>query len=133
MRDVVNSDRYDVPGFTGKFTQAVRVRAGTGLLFVSGLTSRDQTGTIRGEGDIAEQTDRVLKGLAEVCKAAGAGMEDVVKVTVFVRHADDMAIVRQVKHKHFGEPAPASTTVEVSRLFDPAQLIEIEAVVALHD
>jgi enamine deaminase RidA (YjgF/YER057c/UK114 family) len=131
MRDVVNSPRYDVPGFTGKFTQAVRVAPGLGLLFVSGLTARDDTGEIRGKGDIAEQTEWVLRGLAEVCRAAGAGMDDVVKVTVFVRNADDMPIIRRIKHKHFGDPAPASTTVEVSRLFDPAQLIEIEAVVAL--
>lgn len=133
MRDVVNSDRYDVPNFTGKFTQAVRVRAGSGLLFVSGLTARDENGTIRGEDDIVEQTDWVLRGLSEVCRAAGATMADVVKVTVFVRHADDMKRIRDVKHKWFGEPAPASTTVEVSRLFDPKQLIEIEAVVALHE
>lgn len=130
MRDVVNCADYDVP-FTGTFTQAVRVAAGTGLLFVSGITARDKDGTIQGAGDVAVQTDLVLRQLAQIAGAAGATLDDVVKVTVFVRDSRYMPVVRQVKHEHFGEPGPASTTVEVSGLFDPAQLIEIEAVVTL--
>ena len=130
MRDVVNSDVYDVP-FAGTFTQAVRVEAGTGLLFVSGLTARDKDGVIQGAGDVAAQTDMILTQLGHIAGAAGASLDDVVKVTVFVRDSRYMPAVREVKQKHFGEPGPASTTVEVSGLFDPAQLIEIEAVVAL--
>ncbi len=130
MRDVVNSDAYDVP-FAGTFTQAVRVGAGTGLLFVSGITARDHDGTIRGAGDVREQTHWVLRQLGQVAAAAGASLDDVVKVTVFVRDSRYMTIVREVKQEHFGEPGPASTTIEVSGLFDPAQLVEIEAVLAL--
>lgn len=130
MRDVVNSDAYDVP-FAGTFTQAVRVQAGTDLLFVSGLTARDKTGAIRAAGDVAEQTDWILTQLGHIAAAAGASLDDVVKVTVFVRDSRHMPVVREVKQKHFGEPGPASTTVAVSGLFDPAQLIEIEAVIAL--
>jgi enamine deaminase RidA (YjgF/YER057c/UK114 family) len=130
VRDVVNCAGYDVP-FTGTFTQAVRVEAGAGLLFVSGITARDQDGTIQGLGDVGEQTDWILRQLGQIAGAAGATLDDVVKVTVFVRDSRYMPIVRQVKHEHFGEPGPASTTVEVSGLFDPAQLIEIEAVLTL--
>jgi 2-iminobutanoate/2-iminopropanoate deaminase len=130
VRDVVNSDAYDVP-FAGTFTQAVRVEAGTGLLFVSGLTARDNDGAIQGAGDVAAQTDLILTQLGHIAGAAGASLDDVVKVTVFVRDSRYMPAVREVKQKHFREPGPASTTVEVSGLFDPAQLIEIEAVVAL--
>jgi 2-iminobutanoate/2-iminopropanoate deaminase len=130
VRDIVNSDAYDVP-FAGRFTQAVRVRAGTGLLFVSGLTARDGNGVIHGAGDVAAQTDMILTQLGHIAAAAGATLDDVVKVTVFLRDSRYMPAVRQVKQKHFGEPGPASTTVEVTGLFDPAQLVEIEAVVAL--
>jgi 2-iminobutanoate/2-iminopropanoate deaminase len=130
MRDVVNTEAYDVP-FTGTFTQAVRVDPGRALLFVSGITARDKDGTIRGAGDIEQQTHWVLRQLAAIAGAAGATLDDVVKVTVFVRDSRSMPIVRQVKHEHFGDPGPASTTVEITGLFDPAQLIEIEAVVAV--
>jgi 2-iminobutanoate/2-iminopropanoate deaminase len=130
VRDVVNCEGYDVP-FTGTFTQAVRVDPGTGLLFVSGITARDKNGTIQGLGDVEEQANWVLRQLGEIAAAAGAGLDDVVKVTVFVRDSRYMPVVRQVKHEHFGDPGPASTTVEVTGLFDPAQLIEIDAIVAL--
>jgi enamine deaminase RidA (YjgF/YER057c/UK114 family) len=130
VRDVVNAEAYDVP-FAGTFTQAVRVQAGSGLLFVSGLTARDKDGAIHGAGDVAAQTDLILTQLGHIAGAAGASLDDVVKVTVFVRDSRYMPVVREVKQRHFGEPGPASTTVEVSGLFDPSQLIEIEAVVAL--
>lgn len=129
MRDVRNSDRYDVP--VPSFTQAVRVAAGTPLLFVSGITSRGPDGQIVAPGDIAAQTRQVMTQMSSIVENAGGSMSDVVKITTFVRKADDIRTISEIRREYFGVPGPASSTVEVSRLFDPEQLIEIEAVVQL--
>jgi len=128
-REIANCGTYDVP-VGGTFTQAVYARAGRDLLFVSGVTSRGDDGDIV-EGDITAQTHQVLRQLAAIVKNAGGSMDEVVKMTTFVRDADDIRTVSAIRREYFGDPPPASSTVEVSRLYDPRQLIEIEAVVSL--
>lgn len=134
-REVINSDRYDVPVRSEPngvpFSQAIRVPAGSGLLFVSGITSRGADGAILHEGDIQAQTRQVLENMKAIIEHAGGSMQDVVKITTFVRDADDIRLVSAVRREYLGEPGPTSSTVEVSRLFDPRQLIEIEAIVTL--
>jgi reactive intermediate/imine deaminase len=115
----------------GVWSQAIRVHAGSDLLFVSGLTSRTADGEVFAEGDIAAQTERVLQNLTEILAAAGATLRDVVKVGVFVRDIDEFDTIHAVRRRFFSEPYPASTMVEVSRLVDERSLIEIEAVAVL--
>lgn len=67
-------------------------------------------------GDIAAQTDRVLKNLAAILKAAGTGLEKVVRSTVFLKSMNDFTAMNEVYGRYFTSSPPARSTVEVARL-----------------
>jgi 2-iminobutanoate/2-iminopropanoate deaminase len=112
------------PAAIGPYSQAVR--AG-GLLFVSGQIPLDpETGALVAD-DIRAATRLVLRNLAAVLEAGGAGLADVVKTTIYVRSMADFAVVNEVYGSVFGEAPPARACVEVSALPKGAP-VEIEAV-----
>jgi reactive intermediate/imine deaminase len=104
------------------------VRAG-GLIFVSGQVPLDETGAVVGAGDVGAQTRQVFRNLGAVLEAAGATFADVVKLTFFVRDIGAIGAIRAIRDEFVdtGDP-PASSLVEVSRLFIPELLVEVEAV-----
>jgi 2-iminobutanoate/2-iminopropanoate deaminase len=106
------------------------VRAGD-LLFVSGVVPVDADGALVGADDVVEQARQVFRNMGAVLAAAGAGFEDVVKVTLFLTEIDDRPLVNPVRREVFGPARPASTLVEVSRLAVPGARIEVEAVALL--
>jgi len=83
------------------------------------------------QGDIAEQTEQVLKNLRAVLQAAGASLETVVKTTVFLRDMNEFAAMNEVYAKFFGDHAPARSTVQAARLPRDCS-VEIEAIAAIH-
>ena len=95
------------------------------LLFISGMTARE---TDAEHGDIATQTEAILKKLRLVLEAEGASPKDVAKVTVFVTELGDFQDIHQVRRRFFGDTFPASTLVEVTSLVLPHLKIEIEAI-----
>jgi 2-iminobutanoate/2-iminopropanoate deaminase len=101
------------------------------LLFVSGLVGVDADGKLVGEGDAARQTRQIFENMRKVLDAAGAGFDDVLKVTVYLRDIADRARINPVRQEFFGSARPASTLVEISNLIRPDLLVEIEAVVGL--
>lgn len=107
------------------YTDAVQVGS---LLFVSGMLPVDADGEIVGGGDVVRQAEQVLSNVRAALAAAGATLEDVVRVGVFVRHMEDRAAINTVRERLFGASRPASTLVEVSSLAHPDALLEIEAV-----
>lgn len=112
----------------GVFSQATKVPATGTLVFVSGLTSRAPDGSVVGEGDIRVQTETILNNMQAVLAEAGGTLDDIVKVTVYIRDMKDFDAIHEVRRRYFKPPLPASTMVEVSMLVDPRLLIEIEAV-----
>jgi 2-iminobutanoate/2-iminopropanoate deaminase len=84
-----------------------------------------------GEGDIRLQTTTVLEHVKTVVEEAGGGMEDVVKVTVFITDMGLYDEIHEVRRRYFKEPFPASSMVEVSTLIDSRLLIEVEAVAVI--
>jgi len=103
----------DAPKAIGPYSPAIR--AGN-LLFVSGQVPIDPaTGTLVG-GDIGMQTDRVMKNLGALLKAAGAGFEHVVRTTVFLADMNEFAAMNEVYGRYVVEPTPARATVQVARL-----------------
>jgi 2-iminobutanoate/2-iminopropanoate deaminase len=106
------------------------VRAGD-LLFVSGIVPVDAEGRLVGGDDVVEQARAVFEGLRRVLATAGAGPQDVVKVTVFLTDVDDRPSINPVRQEFFGDTRPASTLVEVSRLAIPGAKLEVEAVAVL--
>ena len=128
-RKIIASAKYHVP--VPGFTQAVEAGPGGRMLFVSGLTARVADGAIVGEGDIRVQARQVYENLRLILAEAGATLEDVVRTTTYLRRMEDQPIVHEVKLETFGEHPPASTTVQIVRLYDERQLIEVEATAVL--
>jgi len=122
MADVVATK--EAPQAIGPYSQAIK--AG-GFVFSSGQIAIDPaTGNVI-SGDVAAQTDRVMKNLTAVLAAAGSGMHRVVKTTVFLKSMGDFATMNEVYGKHFGNHRPARSTVEVARLPKDV-LVEIDVI-----
>ena len=115
----------------GVFSQATRVEASGAMVFVSGLTSRDPEGNVIGVGDITKQTETILDHMQVVLQDAGGSLDDVCKVTVYIRDMNDFKAIHEVRRRYFKPPLPASTMVEISRLVSPELLIEIEAIAVI--
>ena len=114
----------------GAYSSGVEAPAGR-TIYVSGQVSLDAEGNVVGEGDIGLQTETVLEHVKTVVEEAGGGMEDIVKVTVFITDMGLYDDIHEVRRRYFKEPYPASSMVEVSALLDPRLLIEIEAVAVI--
>jgi enamine deaminase RidA (YjgF/YER057c/UK114 family) len=98
------------------------------LVVVSGQVAFDADGQIVGRDDAEAQTRQVFANVRTALAAAGAGLENVVKLTVYLTDIGDLAVVRRVRSELFpADSAPASTLVAVAGLVDPALKIEIEA------
>ncbi|MFI0986608.1 RidA family protein [Streptomyces exfoliatus] len=108
---------------------------GTGrFVAISGQCAFDASGAVVGEGDPVAQARQVFANLARCLDAAGAGFEDVVKLTYFVTDVAHLPAVRDARDAHFaGTPLPASSAVQVSALVRPELLIEIEAFALVPD
>lgn len=103
------------------------VRAGN-TIYVSGQASFDAKGRLVGGGDVVAQARQTLENMKTALAAAGATLDDVVKVTVYLANRDDRARVNEIRKAYFKDNRPASTLVEISRFAIEGMLIEIEAV-----
>jgi len=122
MRDVIATK--DAPQAIGPYSQAIR---GNGFVFVSGQVAIDPSTQQVINGDVAAQTDRVLKNLLAILKAAGTGLEKVVRSTVFLKNMGDFAAMNEIYGGYFSTAPPARSTVEVARLPKDV-LVEIDVV-----
>ncbi len=125
-RRAINSDEYDVP--IDGFSHIVVGEPGETTLYVSGLTSRTADGTIVGIGDMAEQARQVMENMASILAAAGATLDDVRQIRTYVTDITTWDVIDPVWRSYWGEHWPASTMVQISRLFDERQMIEMEAI-----
>ncbi len=125
-RRAVNSPEYRVP--IPGFSQMIEAAADGRLLFVSGITARDEEGRIVGVGDVEAQTRQVLRRMAGILEAGGASLDDVVQVRTYLRDMEHWPRVEEVWREVWRDPWPASTCVEVSRLHDRRQLVETDAI-----
>jgi 2-iminobutanoate/2-iminopropanoate deaminase len=113
------------PTPVGPYSQAIVAQ---GLVFTAGQIALDpQTGEVVGT-DVTTQSTQVLKNLSAVLAAAGTSLNNVVKTTVYLASMDDFTAMNQVYSQFFSsDPAPARSTVEVSRL-PKNVLVEIEVI-----
>jgi 2-iminobutanoate/2-iminopropanoate deaminase len=128
-REIRNSS-LPAPLRRGAYSSGVEAPTGR-TIYVSGQVSLDAEGNVVGEGDIGLQAETVLEHVKTVVEEAGGGMEDIVKVTVFITDMGLYDEIHEVRRRYFEEPFPASSMVEVSALVDPRLLIEIEAVAVI--
>ena len=122
MREVVSTK--DAPQAIGPYSQAIKAK---GFVFVSGQVAIDPATQQVIAGDVAAQTDRVLRNLSEILEAAGSGLGKVVRATVFLKNMAEFAAMNQVYGKYFSTAPPARSTVEVARLPKDV-LVEIDVI-----
>lgn len=119
-----------LPTPKGVWSLVTRARPGQ-LIFVSGLLSKSESGEIIGVGDITAQTEQVLSNLKIALESAGATLDDIVRVDVYVRDISQFDKIHAVRRRYFVKDPPASTMVEVSGMTDERCLIEINAIAVL--
>lgn len=122
MREVIATDQ--APKAIGPYSQAIKA---AGLVFTSGQVALDPATQQVISGDIAAQTDRVLKNLSGVLQASGSSLEKVLRCTVFLKNMGDFAAMNEVYGRYFSKAPPARSTVEVARLPKDV-LVEIDVI-----
>ena len=106
------------------YSRAVRIGP---FIHVTGTLAADEHGRMIGIGDAYAQTVAAIGKIEQALNEAGATLEDVVRTRIFVTDIDRWKEVGRAHRESFGAVRPATTMVEVSRLFTPDALVEIEA------
>jgi 2-iminobutanoate/2-iminopropanoate deaminase len=122
MREIVSTKH--APQAIGPYSQAIKAN---GLIFTSGQIAIDPSTQQVVAGDVAAQTDRVLRNLSEILEAAGSGLGKVVRCSVFLRSMSDFAAMNEVYGKYFNTAPPARSTVAVAALPRDV-LVEIDVI-----
>jgi len=97
-------------------------------LYISGLTA---FGTPAQHKGIAEQAEEIFSQLRKIIAAEGADFSSLIKVTIFITSFAEINALREVLYRNYGDHLPASSLLEVSRLFSPDLSVEIETIFAL--
>lgn len=131
MRDLQGAVRFikseSLPPSPG-YSQAVEIRRGR-IIYIAGQVAVDRLGKVVGEGDMRVQAQQTFENLKAALEASGATFENVVKLNYYFSDITQLAAVREVRDKFINTAnPPASTAVEVKRLFREPFLIEVEAV-----
>ncbi len=106
------------------YSRAVRIGD---MVYVAGTTATDETGAVVGKDDAYAQTIQIIKNIEQALQRAGASLDAVVRTRIFVTDIDQWEAVGRAHGEFFRSIRPVATMVEVSRLIDPAMLVEIEA------
>ena len=110
------------------FSQAWKVEDGRTVIFVAGQVSVSEDGQLVHDGDFPAQARLVFENLRTVLEGAGASLENVVKLGVYLTDMSRMPEYGTVKAEFFKGPQPASTAVGVTALAMPGLMIEVEAI-----
>ena len=122
MREVIATE--NAPRALGPYSQGIKAN---GFIFLSGQTPIDPATQQLVAGGIADQTERTLKNLEAVLKAAGSAMDKIVHCGVFLKDMNDFAVMNEVYGRFFRSSPPARTTIQAARL-PKDSLVEIDAI-----
>lgn len=100
------------------------------LLFISGQAGSGLDGNIVDGGFLA-QGEQAFANLRRALEAGGSSLSEVIKVTIFVTDMGHFEEVVELRRRFFSAPYPADTIAEIKALYDPAAMIEIEAIAAV--
>ena len=122
MANVISTDK--APAAIGPYSQAIEVN---GMIYTSGMIPIDPPTGELVTGSVEAQAEQAISNLEALLAASGSSIEKAVKTVVFISNMDDFGKINEVYAKHFKEPYPARSCVQVARL--PKDVaIEIEAV-----
>jgi len=124
MKDIVHTD--DAPAAVGAYSQATTT---DDLVFTAGQIPLTPDGDLLSDAPVADQTEQALENIEAVLDEAGAGMDDVLKVTVFLDDIDDFDEMNDTYAEFFAADPPARSAVGVDAL-PKGVAVEIEAVAA---
>jgi reactive intermediate/imine deaminase len=128
-------DRQQVNPWTWQdaagFSQAWRVDGASSIVFASGQAAISGDGQLVGEDDFEAQVRQVFENLRTVLEAAGAGLDAVVKLTVYLTDMSRLREYTRIKGEFFAGQQPASTAVGVAALARPELMVEVEAFAVL--
>ncbi len=126
--NLINPETIHPP--TG-YSHVAEVTAGRPV-YISGQVALDARGALVGPGDVGAQARQVFENLKAALQAVGAGFDQVVKLNYYLVDASQLPAVREVRDEYVDQRRlPASTAVEVRRLFRENLLIEVEAVAVI--
>ncbi len=121
-REVIATSK--APAAVGPYSQAIKAN---GFVFTAGQLGLDPAAGKLVEGDVTDQARQALKNLQAILEAAGSSLDQVVKVTVFLKDINDFKRVNEVYAEFFKANPPARSAVQVAAL-PLGGLVEIEAV-----
>jgi enamine deaminase RidA (YjgF/YER057c/UK114 family) len=124
-------ERLNPPGLASHrasiYSQVVVVDGGR-TVYLAGQVPRDEHGETVGVGDVATQTEQVIRNIRLALAAVNADLRDLVKVTVYTTDLRYMPLIDEVRRRHFVDALPISTLLEVSKLSRPEYLVEIDGI-----
>ena len=109
------------------YSQAIKVG---NTIYVSGQTARDLQGNII-EGDCLAQAYQIFENMKRVLEAAGASMQDVVKLNFYFANLKDLSKIGDAFRNYFGRHYPAGTAIQVDSLYRPEMLLEVDAIAVI--
>jgi 2-iminobutanoate/2-iminopropanoate deaminase len=95
--------------------------------FISGMTAHDLNGNVQGDGSMYDQSRQTFQKIKHLVEAAGAEMNDIIQLTIYVTDINQRKEVWRARKEFFTGAFPCCTLVEVSGLATPALLVEINA------
>ena len=114
----------EVPESAAPFSQCLVVDR---QVFLSGVTAAGPDGEVRGGSDMAAQTRACLEKISHLLRAAGSGLQDVVKLTIYTTDISRRVEISAARREVLKAPFPCSTLVEVKALAAPGLMVEIDA------
>lgn len=112
------------------YSQGIKVKGGQ-FLFLSGQVPLDAEGKLVGKGDIRAQTRQVFENLKALLEEGGGALENIVKLTVFLRNIEDYKAFVETRAQYLRKDFPASTLVAVKDLVNKDWLVEVEAIAVI--
>ena len=113
-------------------TPAFAVPPRARIVFVSGLTAKDGESRTVAPGDAEGQAEHIFDAIDDILRQAGGGLDDIVKLTVYLRDRADAAAVGRVRARRLPAAPPPASTMVIAGLMSDDQLVEIEAIAAVH-
>jgi 2-iminobutanoate/2-iminopropanoate deaminase len=111
MKSIIYSDK--APNPIGPYSQAISAEGKT--IYISMQIPLDAAGVLAGN-TIQEQTAQVIENIRSILESAGAGIENIVKVTVYMKDLGEFAAMNEVYSRYFSDSKPARAAVEVCRI-----------------